>query len=76
MILETITDSGLRGRGGAGFPTAKKWLAVQFLMTNYKNPPWNSLVPSSTDERPMVIRQSYGLRDVESLGRTTSKRRK
>ena len=28
VILDTITDSGLRGRGGAGFPTAKKWLAV------------------------------------------------
>ncbi len=27
-ILDTIADSGLRGRGGAGFPTAKKWLAV------------------------------------------------
>lgn len=24
-IIDTITESGLRGRGGAGFPTGKKW---------------------------------------------------
>lgn len=27
-ILDQIAASGLRGRGGAGFPTAKKWLSV------------------------------------------------
>jgi NADH:ubiquinone oxidoreductase subunit F (NADH-binding)/Pyruvate/2-oxoacid:ferredoxin oxidoreductase delta subunit len=28
-IVEEIAESGLRGRGGAGFPTGKKWAAVR-----------------------------------------------
>lgn len=28
-VIETIDKSGLRGRGGAGFPTGKKWMATK-----------------------------------------------
>lgn len=29
IVIETITESGLRGRGGAGFPTGRKWQTVR-----------------------------------------------
>lgn len=29
QIIETIVESGLRGRGGAGFPTGQKWRVVR-----------------------------------------------
>jgi NADH-quinone oxidoreductase subunit F len=28
QVIDTVTQSGLRGRGGAGFPTGKKWSMV------------------------------------------------
>ncbi len=28
-VIDTVTASGLRGRGGAGFPTGKKWAACR-----------------------------------------------
>ncbi|HEX7097254.1 MAG TPA: NADH-quinone oxidoreductase subunit F, partial [Acidimicrobiales bacterium] len=28
-IIEELTASGLRGRGGAGFPTGRKWASVR-----------------------------------------------
>jgi NADH-quinone oxidoreductase subunit F len=35
-VIDVIDHSGLRGRGGAGFPTARKWRVVQGLGSNQK----------------------------------------
>lgn len=36
QVLDTVETSGLRGRGGAGFPTGKKWRAVAAAPTGDK----------------------------------------
>ena len=35
-VIDTIDKSGLRGRGGAGFPTGKKWRATKEAQGNKK----------------------------------------
>ncbi len=36
QVIEEITNSGLRGRGGAGFPTGKKWKLTKAVDGNIK----------------------------------------
>ncbi len=35
-VIKTITESGLRGRGGAGFLTGKKWEFTKLAKGNQK----------------------------------------
>lgn len=36
QVIQEITDSGLRGRGGAGFPTGKKWMFAKMAKGEQK----------------------------------------
>ncbi len=36
QVIEEVTKSKLRGRGGAGFPTGKKWEFLKLKKTNHK----------------------------------------
>ena len=44
-MIDTVLASGLRGRGGAGFPTGKKW---QFCRAAQKDP--SNIVICNADE--------------------------
>jgi len=35
-VIETITNSGLRGRGGGGFPTGRKWMFTKMAQGDKK----------------------------------------
>ena len=43
-IIEEVKNSGLRGRGGAGFPTGLKWSFIS------RNAPGNKYVVCNSDE--------------------------
>jgi NADH:ubiquinone oxidoreductase subunit F (NADH-binding) len=61
--IEEVTASGLRGRGGAGFPTGRKWAAV---VGNEPHAPKPSVVvnasegePGSFKDRTLLRRNPY-----------------
>jgi NADH:ubiquinone oxidoreductase subunit F (NADH-binding)/(2Fe-2S) ferredoxin/NAD-dependent dihydropyrimidine dehydrogenase PreA subunit len=43
-VVQTVLDSGLKGRGGAGFPTGMKWSFIS------KNPSENKYLVANADE--------------------------
>ncbi|MBI4041072.1 MAG: NADH-quinone oxidoreductase subunit NuoF [Deltaproteobacteria bacterium] len=46
QVTQTVIDSGLRGRGGAGFPTGKKWSFIP------KNEPMTYLLCNGDESEP------------------------
>ncbi len=61
-LSETIVDSGLRGMGGAGFPTGRKWTLVA------KEPATPKYVICNADEsEPGTFKDREVLRDLSHL---------
>ena len=49
QVIEQVKASGLRGRGGAGFPTGLKW---QFVDKKSPNPSTSSATPTRASRAP------------------------
>jgi len=49
-VLTIIKDSGLKGRGGAGFPTGMKWSFVPMFDDDDPNKPDNKYLVANADE--------------------------
>jgi NADH:ubiquinone oxidoreductase subunit F (NADH-binding) len=62
-IVATVAASGLRGRGGAGFPTAEKWRAAAATQATRRFVVANGYGadPSSLTDRTLLERNPYGV---------------
>jgi len=50
QVLKIVQDSGLKGRGGAGFPTGMKWSFVPMFEPGDENAPDNKYLVCNADE--------------------------
>ena len=61
-IIEEIKDSGLRGRGGAGFPTGMKWSFMPKEPKPGNRTSWSSTPTSPSPVRARTARSSATIR--------------
>ncbi|MHB9029976.1 MAG: NAD(P)H-dependent oxidoreductase subunit E [Candidatus Latescibacterota bacterium] len=66
-IIETITASGLRGRGGAGFPTGRKWDIVRGVQDETKYIICNGDEGDPGAFMDRMILESYPFRVIEGM---------
>ncbi|SNB46937.1 NADH-quinone oxidoreductase subunit NuoF [Geobacter sp. DSM 9736] len=62
-VQQIVIDSGLRGRGGAGFPTGKKW---SFVPRDLPGPRWlicncDEMEPGTYKDRVLLERNAHSL---------------
>jgi NADH-quinone oxidoreductase subunit F len=62
-VQQAVIDSGLRGRGGAGFPTGRKW---SFVPRDPKGPRWlicngDEMEPGTYKDRVLLEANPYSL---------------
>ncbi len=63
QVEQAVSDSGLRGRGGAGFPTGKKW---SFVPRDLPGPRWlicncDEMEPGTYKDRVLLEANPYSL---------------
>lgn len=63
QVQQTVIDSGMRGRGGAGFPTGKKW---SFVPRDLPGPRWlicncDEMEPGTYKDRVLLEANPYSL---------------
>jgi NADH-quinone oxidoreductase subunit F len=63
QVQQTVIDSGLRGRGGAGFPTGRKW---SFVPRNLPGPRWlicncDEMEPGTCKDRVLLEANPWSL---------------
>ncbi len=68
-VEKAVSDSGLRGRGGAGFPTGKKW---SFVPRDQSGPRWlvcncDEMEPGTFKDRILLQANPYSLLEGISL---------
>ncbi|HWC32383.1 MAG TPA: NADH-ubiquinone oxidoreductase-F iron-sulfur binding region domain-containing protein [Actinomycetota bacterium] len=68
-VVEEVALSGLRGRGGAGFPTGRKWLAVASTGTGERFVVCNAAEgePAAFKDRYLIRHNPYRLIDGISI---------
>jgi len=66
-IIQTIKDSGLRGRGGAGFPTGKKWDLVAHNLFDVKYLICNGDEGDPGAFMDRMLLESYPYRVIEGM---------
>lgn len=74
QVLECLQDSGLRGMGGAGFPTGKKWELVRNTEGNVKYVICNAdeSEPGTFKDRQLLAEQSHLVLEGMLLGMVVS----
>ena len=67
QIIETVTSSGLRGRGGAGFPTGNKWRITRHVYDENKYIICNGDEGDPGAFMDRMILESYPFRVIEGM---------
>ena len=63
-LIKLIKKSGLRGRGGAGFPVAKKWESVAAAISANKKQ--GTIIVNCSEGEPGVFKDAYILKNYLS----------